>query len=156
MNQGLVKHVVGVDIKSWKRCFGTNEIFDANIMALSWPGARDRWSLTNNNGMYKHQVAHDELGFVANTMGFSWPRIIDRSPSVKSDGLYKFEAEHDELRLAPDSSSTLEADHTSAEKLVRKVDLRLLPILGLLYAISLVDRVNVSCSLTQGELMLNV
>lgn len=64
-------------------------------------------------------------------------------PAMYTVGLEKQEVDHDEVGLVRDTSSSIEEGHTSEEKLIRKVDLRLLPILGALYAISLVDRVNV-------------
>jgi hypothetical protein len=59
--------------------------------------------------------------------------------------LYEHDAAHDELALPRHKPSTIEGYHTLENKLIRKVDLRLLPILGALYAISLIDRVNVGC-----------
>lgn len=44
----------------------------------------------------------------------------------------------------PRLPSDAEGFHTSEEKLVRRVDRRLLPVLGALYAISMIDRANVS------------
>jgi hypothetical protein len=42
-------------------------------------------------------------------------------------------------------SSDLEGEHTAEKKLVRRIDTRLLPIMGGLYAISMIDRANVGC-----------
>ena len=44
----------------------------------------------------------------------------------------------------------LEYDHHSERALVRKVDWRLLPILGALYSIALIDRVNISAARVAG------
>lgn len=57
--------------------------------------------------------------------------------------LYEHDVVHDELALPRPKSYINEKHHTSEKLLVRKIDMRLLPILGALYAISLVDRVNV-------------
>lgn len=57
--------------------------------------------------------------------------------------LYEHDVTHDELALPRPKSYIIEEEHTSEKQLIRKIDLRLLPILGALYAISLVDRVNV-------------
>lgn len=57
------------------------------------------------------------------------------------------DAAHDENeRVASQSpaSSADEFDPQNEKKLMRKVDWRLLPILGALYSIALIDRVNVS------------
>ena len=59
----------------------------------------------------------------------------------------KQEGLNTELKEEPTSSSpdhsNIEHDVASEKKLVRKVDRRLLPILGALYSIALIDRVNV-------------
>ncbi len=84
-------------------------------------------------------------------MALHWPQHIERSIEVYINDSDKEEVEYDEYGYAhySSSSSTLaaEGNHTSEKKLIRKVDLRLLPILGALYAISLIDRVNVRWSL---------
>lgn len=57
------------------------------------------------------------------------------------------EATHDENeRVASQSppSSANDFDVQNEKKLMRKIDWRLLPILGALYSIALIDRVNVS------------
>lgn len=56
-----------------------------------------------------------------------------------------FNAEHKEepFQSSPEQSY-VERDVAYEKKLVRKVDRRLLPILGALYSIALIDRVNVS------------
>lgn len=58
-----------------------------------------------------------------------------------------FNAEHKEepFQSSPEQSY-VERDVAHEKKLVRKVDKRLLPILGALYSIALIDRVNVSQS----------
>lgn len=57
------------------------------------------------------------------------------------------EAKHDETVTEPrallNAPHELEDCHPREKQLIRKVDLRLLPILGALYAIALVDRLNV-------------
>ena len=62
----------------------------------------------------------------------------------------KQEAINSEHKEEPISSSPeqsyIERDAASEKKLVRKVDKRLLPILGALYSIALIDRVNASSS----------
>lgn len=66
-------------------------------------------------------------------------------------GLQKDHVEYQGLDLSRNSSSITEENHASEKRLIRKVDLRLLPILGALYAISLVDRVNVNFFHTKEE-----
>ena len=62
----------------------------------------------------------------------------------------KQESVNTEHKEEPISSSPeqsyIERDVAFEKKLVRKVDKRLLPILGALYSIALIDRVNVSSS----------
>lgn len=83
------------------------------------------------------------VSFVADNMALYWPPTVERSVKTNVWGPEKYLVEHNELGRGFDSTSTLQEDHTAEKKLIRKVDLRLLPILGGLYAISLVDRVNV-------------
>ena len=56
--------------------------------------------------------------------------------------------------LSPPASGSHSADYAFDEieekRLVRKVDWRLLPILGALYSIALIDRTNVSIELLSG------
>lgn len=52
--------------------------------------------------------------------------------------------------LSPPPSDRLEYDHHSEKALIRKVDWRLLPILGALYSIALIDRVNISAARVAG------
>jgi hypothetical protein len=63
----------------------------------------------------------------------------------KADAM--FDIKHDEaIRGTPSNgndSDIIEYPHQEEKRLIRKVDWRLLPILGALYAISLIDRVNV-------------
>lgn len=47
-------------------------------------------------------------------------------------------------QVTPPQRELIEFDQKSEKKLVRKIDARLLPILGALYSIALIDRVNVS------------
>ena len=47
-------------------------------------------------------------------------------------------------------SPGVEIDHNYEKKLIRKIDGRLLPILGLLYSIALIDRVNISAARISG------
>lgn len=49
-----------------------------------------------------------------------------------------------EGQVTPPQRELIEFDQKSEKKLVRKIDARLLPILGALYSIALIDRVNVS------------
>jgi hypothetical protein len=86
-------------------------------------------------------------------MALSWSRTIDLFADLNPDGHYdehkvdfeevEFVYDNSSTNLTLDSSSTTEEKHTSEAKLVRKVDMRLLPIVGMLYAISVVDRSNV-------------
>jgi hypothetical protein len=69
--------------------------------------------------------------------------IIDRTIKMYKIYLYEHDVAHDELALPRAKSYIIEEQHAREKRLIRKVDLRLLPILGALYAISLVDRVNV-------------
>jgi hypothetical protein len=62
---------------------------------------------------------------------------------------YKTETQHTEVKdsggVSPlEQIETVEFDPLEAKKLIRRIDVRLLPILGCLYAIAAVDRVNVS------------
>ncbi|KEF56660.1 uncharacterized protein A1O9_06849 [Exophiala aquamarina CBS 119918] len=52
--------------------------------------------------------------------------------------------EHERVTSQSPSSSADEFDVSNEKKLMRKVDWRLLPILGALYSIALIDRVNIS------------
>lgn len=54
------------------------------------------------------------------------------------------EHSHKDCQVTPPQRELIEFDQKSEKKLVRKIDARLLPILGALYSIALVDRVNVS------------
>lgn len=64
-------------------------------------------------------------------------------------------AQHNE-HLKPDESPTpprrdlIEMDKATEKKLIRRIDIRLLPILGLLYSIALIDRVNISAARISG------
>jgi hypothetical protein len=62
----------------------------------------------------------------------------------KEDSLY---ADHHDSRQSdsppPKEHLPVEHDHAFEKKLIRKIDWRLLPILGALYSIALIDRVNV-------------
>lgn len=71
------------------------------------------------------------------------PTDIDRTADMYKIYLYEHDVVHDELALPRPKSSIIEKHHTTEKILIRKIDLRLLPILGALYAISLMDRVNV-------------
>ena len=54
----------------------------------------------------------------------------------------------DYLEKQPEENGIAAAfDHAAERKLLRKIDWRLLPILGALYSISLIDRTNVRSSL---------
>lgn len=55
-------------------------------------------------------------------------------------------AEHKDIdgQITPPDTEVIEYDEKSAKKLIRRIDRRLLPILGALYSIALIDRVNVS------------
>lgn len=64
------------------------------------------------------------------------------------------EATHDEnggIGSNSPPSSADEFDPHNEKKLMRKVDWRLLPILGALYSIALIDRVNVSLHYKGGQ-----
>lgn len=71
----------------------------------------------------------------------------------KHDG---FGFNHSEIqKVHSESPSSLpldrvEYDHHSEKALIRKVDWRLLPILGALYSIALIDRVNISAARIAG------
>ncbi len=71
------------------------------------------------------------------------PTDIDHSADMYKIYLYEHDVVHDELALPRPKSYIHEKHHTTEKILIRKIDMRLLPILGALYAISLVDRVNV-------------
>ena len=64
----------------------------------------------------------------------------EKESPMKEDVLYQ---EHSHSPL-------LEYDHKSEKKLIRKIDGRLLPILGLMYSIALIDRVNISAARISG------
>lgn len=58
--------------------------------------------------------------------------------------------ERKEGSRSPPLDERIEYDSHSEKKLVRKVDWRLLPILGALYSIALIDRVNISAARVAG------
>jgi hypothetical protein len=57
---------------------------------------------------------------------------------------------HDEPAKEQLPQPLIEYDHKSERKLIRRIDRRLLPILGLLYSIALIDRVNISAAFISG------
>lgn len=59
------------------------------------------------------------------------------------DDNVKVDVLHEEKHIGVNGANP-EFDHITERKLVRKIDLRLLPILGALYSIALIDRTNVS------------
>jgi hypothetical protein len=60
-------------------------------------------------------------------------------------------AQHNELSSGTDSPQPLvEYDAKEEKKLMRRVDRRLLPILGALYSIALIDRTNISAARISG------
>ncbi|KAK3719459.1 hypothetical protein LTR37_004317 [Vermiconidia calcicola] len=62
-----------------------------------------------------------------------------------------FDVEHKEaVTPSPPVGTPMEWDHAAEKKLVRKIDGRLLPILGALYSIALIDRVNISAARISG------
>lgn len=66
---------------------------------------------------------------------------------MSSDGEYKAEMLHKEENGLPPNHSTdgdVIFDAVEEKRLLRKIDWRLLPILGALYSIALIDRTNVS------------
>lgn len=72
---------------------------------------------------------------------------------------YKTETQHTEVKDSGDVTPleripTPEYDPVAAKKLIRRIDVRLLPILGCLYAIAAVDRVNVSLTITVCDMCL--
>jgi len=67
----------------------------------------------------------------------------DGDHSHKEDGLYNQSPTH-EVR------DEFEHDHARSKALIRKIDRRLLPILGALYSIALIDRINVSAARVAG------
>ena len=70
------------------------------------------------------------------------------------DNMEKTDVNHTEtqkdLSPSPLPRERVEYDHHSSKALVRKVDWRLLPILGALYSIALIDRVNISAARVAG------
>ena len=56
------------------------------------------------------------------------------------------EVEHKEGQVTPPSQENVYFDQKTEKKLIRRIDYRLLPILGALYSIALIDRVNVLMS----------
>ena len=68
--------------------------------------------------------------------------------STDTDKHGDVDVRHDEHskegQVTPPQRELIEYDSKSEKKLVRKIDGRLLPILGALYSIALIDRVNVS------------
>ena len=71
---------------------------------------------------------------------------------MSSDGEYKGHVEHKE-GLSPPATGSNNTDYAfdqvEEKRLIRKVDWRLLPILGALYSIALIDRTNVSLALSR-------
>ena len=55
-----------------------------------------------------------------------------------------------DISPSPPPRERIEYDHHSEKALIRKVDWRLLPILGSLYSIALIDRVNISAARIAG------
>jgi len=68
------------------------------------------------------------------------------------DGGYSGEVENGVYNQPPFHPATDEYQHDShkAKALIRKIDRRLLPILGALYSIALIDRINVSAARVAG------
>ena len=73
---------------------------------------------------------------------------------MATNDMEKTDAHHSEIQKdlspSPLPRERLEYDHHSEKALVRKVDWRLLPILGALYSIALIDRVNISAARIAG------
>lgn len=66
---------------------------------------------------------------------------------MNSDDEYKGHVEHKDglsPRATGSNSTDYAFDQVEEKRLIRKVDWRLLPILGALYSIALIDRTNVS------------
>lgn len=121
-NESCLRHV----------CCAAQTAFSAGEMALSWSRTVDLFPEMNPNGLYEeHKIDYEEVEYTHNS---SSEDLTLGSSSTN---------------LALDSSIASEESHASEKNLVRKIDLRLLPILGGLYAISLVDRVNVRLSHSQ-------
>ena len=66
---------------------------------------------------------------------------VQVSANVKHSEMHQIQ--HDEVRLCGADSDPHPFDTNSENELIRKVDWRLLPILGILYSIALIDRANV-------------
>lgn len=71
---------------------------------------------------------------------------------MSSDDKYKENVVHNE-GLSPPATGSNNTDYAfdqvEEKRLIRKVDWRLLPILGALYSIALIDRTNVSLALSR-------
>lgn len=76
-------------------------------------------------------------------------RFEDES-SKQVSGVYVEDVEKDGLSRVPTGQSELELDTKGLARLYRKVDFVLLPILCLLYACALLDRVNISAARVDG------
>lgn len=70
---------------------------------------------------------------------------MDPNPKEKGD-----DGSPKEIHLEHTASDSLEEIDTHGKELIRKIDWRLLPILGALYAIALIDRINVSNAYVAG------
>ena len=71
-----------------------------------------------------------------------------------SDDMEKYDYSHHDSpkdeSMSPSPRERIEYDDHSKKALIRKVDWRLLPILGALYSIALIDRVNISAARVAG------
>lgn len=68
---------------------------------------------------------------------------------MSSDGEYKADTVQKEVHGSPTTTGNAGLDDfgdINEKKLIRKIDWRLLPILGALYSIALIDRTNVSAA----------
>lgn len=70
---------------------------------------------------------------------------MDYSPDKKEPNGF-----NDELSPEPSTEPLVEYDDKTGKKLMRRIDARLLPILGVLYSIALIDRVNISAARISG------
>jgi hypothetical protein len=88
---------------------------------------------------------------------------VDINNTMASENFEKTDVDYSETSKhespSPVPRERLEYDNHSRKALIRKVDWRLLPILGALYSIALIDRVNISAARVAGmdkDLGLNI
>lgn len=75
------------------------------------------------------------------------------SPTTKHEDTLHTEdldKKHESTDATPQGNFTYGIDVAHQRKVIRKIDIRLLPILGMMYSISLVDRTNLGLALVAG------